>query len=157
MDKDALLERMHAGRDQWESTLARWSPDELVRPSLFDGWSVKDLIAHVGAWERTAAALVSALLDGRSPDLALEAIPVDDLNARFYAEQRAVDLGDVAAAERLAYQSLLGLVETASDVELFDPERFAWTQGAPLVEWIAANSYEHYEEHVADLVTWLDK
>jgi uncharacterized protein (TIGR03083 family) len=157
VNKDTLLDRLRIGRGQWEAAIERLSPEELTRPSLFDGWSVKDLVAHVGAWERTAATVISALLDGHSPDLDFDAIPLDELNARFFAEQHTQALDDVIAAERVAYQALLDLVETAADADLFGPQRFAWTHGAPLVDWVAANSYEHYGEHIADMTAWLDR
>lgn len=49
MNKDTLLPLIHAGRSRWESALAQLTPEQMTAPALFDGWSVKDLVAHIGA------------------------------------------------------------------------------------------------------------
>ena len=39
------------------------------------------------------------------------------------------------------------------DDDLFNPQRFAWTEGKPFAEWIESNTYGHYAEHQADYAT----
>ena len=155
MNKDALLDAIHVGRNRWETTVAQLSPEQMTAPALFDGWSVKDLIAHIGAWERTAASVFAALLRGQQPGFELDQnFSVDELNAHFFAEYHTQSLDDVLAGEQAAYRSFLDLVEGASEADLFDASRFAWMQGDPFVDWVAANTYEHYDEHLADLAAW---
>ena len=157
MNKDALLDHIHAGRSRWESALAQLTPEQMTAPALFDGWSVKDLVAHIGAWERTAAAVFAALLSGQAPDFEIDEIALDAFNARFFAEHHDQSLGEVMAGEQAAYRSFLGLVEGASEADLFDRDRFAWMQGGPFAEWVGANTFEHYDEHLADMPARLEK
>ena len=157
MNKDALLDHIHAGRSRWESALAQLTPEQMTAPALFDGWSVKDVVAHIGAWERTAAAVFASLLSGQAPDFEIDEIALDAFNARFFAEHHDQSLDEVLAGEQAAYQSFLSLVEGASEADLFDSNRFAWMQGAPFAEWVGANTFEHYDEHLADMPAWLDK
>jgi hypothetical protein len=157
MNQDALLDLIHAGRSRWESALTQLSPDQMTAPALFDGWSVKDLVAHIGAWEQTAASVFAALLSGQAPDFEIDEIALDAFNARFFAEHHDQSLGEVLAGEQAAYRSFLSLVEGASEVDLFDPDRFAWMQGAPFAEWVGANTFEHYDEHLADMPARLEK
>jgi hypothetical protein len=157
MNKDALLESIHAGRDRWEKTIAKLTPERLTESTLFSGWSVKDLIAHVGAWERTAAAVFAALLNNQDPGFLINQISLDELNAQFYAEHRDQPLDDVLAVEQAAYRWFLNLVEGAAEADLFDADRFVWMNGNPFADWVAANTYEHYDEHLVDLSAWLDR
>ena len=157
MNKDALIDLIHAGRSQWESALAQLTPEQMTAPALFDGWSVKDLVAHVGAWERTAAAVFAALLSGQAPDFKIDEIALDAFNARFFAEHHDQSLGEVMAGEQASYELFLSLVEGASEADLFDPDRFAWMQGAPFAEWVGANTFEHYDEHLVNLPARLEK
>jgi hypothetical protein len=39
------------------------------------------------------------------------------------------------------------LIEGAAEEDLFDPKRFGWTNGQPFADWIAGDTYEHYQEH----------
>ena len=93
----------------------------------------------------------SALLRGVEPPD--EAAPIDELNAQVYAQNQHKPLAEVRLEEQAAYAQLLLLVENALDDDLFDPQRFAWTEGKPFAEWIENNTYGHYEEHQADYVT----
>jgi len=162
MNKDALLDHIHAGRNRWESALAPLNSEQMTAPALFDGWSVKDLVAHIGTWERTAAAVFAALLSGQTPgfeigETAGDEFNLDEFNARSFAEHHEQSLGEVMAGEQAAYRSFLGIVEGASEADLFEPNRFAWMQGDPFASWVSANTFEHYDEHLADLSAWLGR
>ena len=150
MNQAELLAHIRSGRAQFESALAQCSDDQLLAPNLHGGWSLKDLIAHIGFWEQHTAIRFSALLRGVNPPD--QALTLDELNARVYAQNRYKPLAEVRLEEQAAYEQLL-LVENAVDDDLFNPQRFAGTQGKPLAEWIENNTYGHYEEHQADFKT----
>ena len=151
MNQSELLARIRSGRAQFERALAQFSDDQLLAPNLHGGWSMKDLIAHVGFWEQHTAIRFSALLRGVNPPD--QALTLDELNARVHAQNQHKPLAEVRLKEQAAYEQLLLLVENAMDDELFDPQRFAWTEGKPFAEWIENNTYGHYEEHQADFKT----
>lgn len=49
------------------------------------------------------------------------------------------------------------VVESLSDADLGDPRSFAWTGRRPLWQILAANTWEHYQEHLAGIRAWLDQ
>jgi hypothetical protein len=153
MNKTALLADIRSGRAQFESMLAQLSDDQLLAPDLHGGWSIKDLIVHIGFWEQHAATLFSTLLRGVEPPD--ESLTLDELNAWVYAQNQHKPLTEVRLAEQAAYAQLLALVENAVDDDLFNPRRFAATEGKPFAEWIENNTYGHYAEHQADFTTLL--
>ena len=148
MNKVELLARMRSGRAQFENALAQFSDDQSLAPNLHGGWSIKDLIAHIGFWEQHTAMRFSALLRGAK--LPEESLTLDELNAQVYAQNRHKSLAEVRLKEQAAYEQLLLLTKNALDDALFNPRRFAWTEGKPFAEWIESNTYGHYEEHLAD-------
>ncbi len=151
MNKTELLTQIRSGRAQFESVLARFSHDQLLAPTLHGGWSIKDLIAHIGFWEQHTTVRFGALLRGAEPPD--EGITLDELNAQVYAQNQHKPLAEVRLEEQAAYEQLLLLVENAVDDDLFNPQRFAWTEGKPFAEWIENNTFGHYEEHAIDLET----
>ncbi len=151
MNQAELLARIRSGRAQFESALAQFSDDQLLAPNLHGGWSLKDLIAHIGFWEQHTATLFSALLRGVSPPD--EGLALDELNARVYAQNRDKPLAEVRLQEHAAYEQLLLLVKNAMHDELFNSQRFVWTEGKPFAEEIENNTYGHYEQHEADFKT----
>jgi len=148
MNQAELLAHVRSGRAQFESALAQFSADQWLAPDLHGGWSIKDLIAHIGFWEQHTAQEFSALLRGvKPPD---DSLTLDELNAQVYVQNQHQPLAEVRLAEQVAYEQLLLLVENALEEDLFNPQRFAWTEGKPFAEWIENNTYGHYAEHRAD-------
>ena len=148
MNKAELLAYIRSRRAHFEGVLAHFSDDQLLAPNLHGGWSIKDLIAHIGFWEQHTAQRFSALLRGVNPPD--ESLTLDELNARVYTQNQHKPLAEVRLAEQAAYEQLLLLVENAIEDDLFNPQRFTWTAGKPFAEWIENNTYGHYEEHQAD-------
>ncbi len=158
MDRNELLSQMHAGRHALEATLARVDAGQMDAPVLHDGWSVKDLLAHLAFWERRAVRLYETLARGEKPtgEVGSDA-ELDALNARVYSTGHERPADEVRTDEAAAYLALLQVAETAPEADLFDPQRFPWTEGRPLAAWIEGNAHGHYEEHLPELVAWLDQ
>jgi hypothetical protein len=95
--------------------------------------------------------LFAMLLRGEAPVDEVTADSVDAFNKRAYEENMTVPLGIVELNERDAYQALRHIAATASDPDLLDPHRFDWTEGTPFSEFIVANTYGHYADHIDDL------
>ncbi len=147
-DKSELLQAMRAGRTRLEDFLLGLDDARFEAPGSYSevsGWSYKDLLAHFGYWEGRAAHIFSELLEGRDPpeDNRL----LDEINQEVYERGKALSAAEVRQGEAVTYQRLLGLVERASEADLFDAKRFPWTGGLPYADWIAGNSFGHYEEH----------
>jgi len=150
MTKAELLRRVREGRARLEAAMAEVPAGRLSEPILDNEWSFKDLMAHIGFWERRAHELLSTLQRGETPT-PLEEASIDDLNARVFLENQKYALDEVLRDEREAYADLLALVERSDDADLFDPYRFPWTNGRPFADWIEGNTYGHYEEHLEQL------
>jgi hypothetical protein len=147
MDRHQLLIELHAGRERLRAALAT-IPDAAMLDPVDEAWTRKDVIAHLGAWERRVVDLYELLRRGEQPEDTME---TDELNARLHAASRDRPLDDVRTDEADAWQRLLELAEGATEEELFDPDRFAWTQGDPFVDWVTSNAHEHIDEHLDQL------
>lgn len=151
MDRNELLGRIRDGRAELESALALFDKRDLTEPLLDSGWSIKDIIAHIGFWEQRMVNLYDILSAGDVPQDAIDGETLDELNARVFNENRLLPLGIVQVNELTAFRMLVNIAETAPDEDLFDPGRFAWCEGEPFRNWIATNTWEHYADHVPDL------
>ena len=130
MDKNELLNEIQSGRKALDGALARLAPEQMqVDNALYGAWSVKDLLVHLGFWEQRAAVIFSALQQGDTVPNLLGGTNLDEVNARAYAAGHPLPLEQVQAEEKAAYLFLLRLTEAASESDLFDVERFSWTQG----------------------------
>lgn len=151
MDRYELLTRIREGRAELEEVLHRFERHDLTAPFLANGWSIRDIIAHIGFWERRMVTLYDILSAGSVPQDSIGEETLDQLNARVYEENQLLPVGIVQMNEAEAYRALLAIAETAPEADLFDPQRFPWTEGEPFYHWIAVNTYEHYADHLPDL------
>ena len=77
---------------RWEEALAAMSEPQIAAPQLVANWSVKDVIAHLWAWQRLSIARLEAALLDREPEFSewpSELDPdseddVDQINALIY-------------------------------------------------------------------------
>ena len=95
--------------------------------------------------------LYDILRAGEVPQDVIEGDTMDQFNARAHEESQLLPLGIVQINELEAYQALLRIAETAPDADLFDPQRFPWTEGEPFYRFILVNTSEQYADHVPDL------
>jgi len=146
--KADLLSEITSGRARLEKVLTGIPTEKMEQVVLYEVWSIKDYLAHLGFWAKEVVSLFEILRAGQTPEPLLA---LDEINARAFEEARALSLKDILKQEKSAYQSILLLVQDSQEDELFDPDYFAWTQGRAFAEYIADNTFGHYEEHMPDL------
>lgn len=158
MDRDTLLDNMHKGYDELDALLITFTPAQLTITGVSDTWSIKDILAHLTAWQqRTLDRLDAAAqhTEPRTPNLANDE-EMNQLNERFYQENGERDLAEVLANYHAAYQQMVTAVEQAADEDLFSAGRFSWLDETLLWELVAGNTYEHIQEHIGAIQNWLE-
>jgi hypothetical protein len=116
------------------------TPEQLEEPGYYpDGWSVKDLIAHVGAWHAEAAQIFEQMHYGT---YAKKRWDVDALNRQFFEATRDLPIS-VVKAEGAASRNRM-LVEW-NELPDISPEAD---------EWFREAGPEHYAEHLPRLREW---
>jgi hypothetical protein len=115
----------------------------LTEPSLPNGWSVKDTLAHLAAWDRRCAELLGV---AHNSDVPLKAHPVvDALNLEIYQERRRWSWEEVEFDFREAYKELIEAIRSLPTNRLND--KF-------VQDSIAEETWEHYEQHLQPLREW---
>lgn len=151
MNRQEALDLIVTTRREWEAAVSRFDEGQMTEALLPEGWSVKDAIAHIGFWEGRIARLYEILTEGETPVETFGESDVDFVNARAYQENQDLPLETVLANERRAYQALLSVAETAPEIDLFNNDRFPWTEGYPFINMILGNTHYHYLDHIPDL------
>jgi uncharacterized protein (TIGR03083 family) len=154
MSAAELAELIRATSAQMERLLATLSVEQMNRPGAVGVWSVKDVLAHLAYWQRYAGGLLSAAARGAQPDLDGDD-ETERNNASVVSQYYQRPLASVIADWQAAREDLLDQLEQISDADLSDPNRFAWNDGRTLLDRIIGNSYEHEQEHIAQIRDWL--
>jgi hypothetical protein len=114
-------------------------PAERWDETLPSGWTLKEMVGHLGYWEGTALPFVGSLRSGAARE---SAGSVDEQNAKAAAAVKALARDEVLKRWANAHVSVIELVRSLSDNELAD-ER--------IIETLADDTYGHYPDHFADL------
>lgn len=153
--KAELLGAVREERAALEEAVDALEEGQMLDPVFDGGWSVKDTLAHITAWEQLMIGWVEQSLRGEEPQRPVTGDDwVDRLNARLYEENADRPLDEVLEEFAGSYQEALALVERLEEDDLFDPERFPWRDGSPLWQMVAANTNWHYKDHrqaIADI------
>lgn len=155
MNKDGLLDALEDGRERLVETLEDLPQDVMLEPGVTGEWSVKDILAHLNAWEAELIKLLWQARQGRKPTVAqvLES-EVDERNQQYYEQSRDRPLARVLSDFEGIRRQTIRQVEAFSEKELTDPARFTWLKGRALWERIAEDSYAHDAEHTTDILAW---
>jgi len=165
--KTHLLAALHEQLGRWEDLLAavgrREVPAERLyaSPDLPGGWSVKDVLAHLAAWQQRSLTRVVAAADGRVPErpawLPADVDPegdVEQVNDAIYAANRDRSWADVHAGWRAGFLNLLEAAEAVPERDLLDDNRYPWLAGHSLAA-VLLGTYDHHREHYEELEAWL--
>lgn len=114
--------------------------DKVAEPGYFDeGWSAKDLIAHIGSWLAEAGTVLEQIRFGTYRP---GEIDIDAMNKVFHEAMHDVAFADVRAQAVAARNQMLR----------------AWRsldQGSAEADrWISKAGPEHYAEHLPRLREW---
>lgn len=153
-DKQTALTALHEEFNRWERLLANLSEEQATAPQLDDNWSIKDMVAHLHAWQQRSVARFEAALHNREPeypawpaqfDPEAEGEP-DDLNAWLYAQSRDKPWSEVYESWRANFQQLLELAQATPESDLLEEGKYSWLEGYPLIA-VLQGTYEHHQEH----------
>lgn len=139
-DTKELLQWVDRGWQELEEALGRIHGPAWERRTPY-GWRLRDVLAHMSAWEALAAERLEAFgrtgERGQPPD-------VDRFNARAVEERRERTVPELLEELRASHRALRAQVARLTPDELRHHDHWA-------VYVTAGNSYGHYQEHAREL------
>lgn len=156
MTKSDLLAAIRRERAALDQLLAPMDEAHMLAAARNDGWTAKDILAHITAWEQRVLAWLDRWRATGRPQRPEPGVTWDKgnwLNDRDYEAAKAMPPADVRSEAASSYAAILLTVAALSDEELAarpeGPEGPSWS-------WIVgANTYEHYLEHREEIEAWL--
>ena len=157
-----ILAALREEQQAWEMLLAGLSSEFISAPLTPSEWSIKDVIAHLRAWQQRSIARMEAAVHNREPvfptwsaglDPELEA-STDQVNAWIYAAAHDQSWPVVYQNWKTGFERFLELAQVIPERDLLDGGRYPWLSGHPLA-FILVASYDHHQEHLDILQAWL--
>src|SRR2546425_5082678 len=116
-----LLAEEDAGWAELHGLIDSLSPEEAERPGYYpEGWSAKDVLAHIGSWLAEAGVILERILVGTYRP---EEIDVDAMNEQFLEAMRDVPYDVVKAQAHAARTRMLQALRALGSLT---PEAAFW-------------------------------
>jgi len=166
MNKAEVLERAETARAALDRLLVEVGEARMEQPGVEDDWTVKDILAHIMAYDRWTAAQLNAAREGRQAtpqeEYGLDAPPpgadTTDLDARNAALRdyyQDAPLAEIIGGAEHALTLLVTAIEALDDAQLADPAFMNWSETLTTAQCIGMQTWEHYEAHEPVLRAWM--
>ena len=166
LHKEVFIRRLMRERDKFELLLNRVGfTRRMTLKGVAGNWSIKDILAHVWAYEQYIADRMNEIAHGEAyapckthnaldafldehgyPDFGSPLLTDDEANAWIYERYKNVPLEEIVAQEIQAFASIMTSLEAMSG-DLLNRHN--------LLNRIADNTFHHYHEHTHDIKRWL--
>ena len=147
--KRELLSEIQRERSALDQTLAVLTPRQMTKPGVTrGGWSVKDILAHLVAWQQLNLDWYAAGRRGETPVLPAPGYTLRELprfNQMLYRRHHRRSLQAITAEYAAYHARVVALIESLPDADLITLRRFSWTGPSwTLSDYLRACTAAHY-------------
>jgi uncharacterized protein (TIGR03083 family) len=150
IDIAGMLDRIDIAWRDFHASYAGLSDDELMIPGVTEGWSVRDLLAHVAVWDGEALRFLPGIVaEGRGAGYDTYEGGIDAFNRRASEEHRDQSLAGIRQELAERHEQLLAYLRSLSDAQI--------SGNMPFRERLAADTWDHYPDHAAAIRAWRER
>lgn len=156
-DKNALMAVIVRERSNLKDLITPLSEFQMMEAGVEGEWSIKDILAHIAAWERLAHDRLQAALTGnplKFPLITSDA-HVEQFNAEIFQSNLDKPLPEVWAEFEEAHIRLIALIEELPSDALHQSLPFDWAGKLTYQLVISSNTHWHYIEHADSIEHWV--
>ena len=140
--------------EAWEalgSAVDSFSDMELEQPGVVESWSIKDLLGHIAFWAQQAAENLQLIAAGRANEVRhpSDETAMDEWNEREWRLRRERPVSDVREEWLESFQGAMQALAALPSERLEEK-----LKGYTALKLFAVDTYEHYNEHLAQLIAW---
>ena len=162
--KDHILAALREQFERWEELLASLSEAQITEPHFDFDWSIKDVMAHLWAWQQISITRMEAGGLEREPHYPEWLANIssgweedaDRVNALTFENNHSKPWSEIHGNWRAGFLRFLDAGSQISERNLLDGDRYPWLRGYSLA-FILVASYDHHQEHFEKLTAWLQE
>lgn len=162
--KEHLLAALREQFGRWEELLASLSKAQIDAPQFELNWSIKDVVAHLWAWQQISIARMEGGVWDREPEYPQWITSIgegweenaDRVNALTFENNYKKSWSEVYQNWKNGFLRFLELGNQISERDLLNGDRYPWLRGYSLASILMA-SYDHHQEHFEKLTDWFQE
>jgi uncharacterized protein (TIGR03083 family) len=148
--KQQLLDKLERAWMDLRQSYAGLSEAQLTRPGVTNGWSVKDILAHVTTWEEEALKYLPSILRGEKPPRYKDLYGgIDAFNAQMTAKKQTLPLSDILRQLDDTHRRLIAAIQSAPEDQI--------NTETPFRRRVRLDTYSHYSLHARAIRAWRER
>jgi hypothetical protein len=162
--KKEMIAQLHADRRQLEEVLSGLTAQEMETEGVQGERSVKDIIAHITAWERYGIGWIQYLAQGKKPEMPVPETSMDlvrrnmaAMNAEIHRKNQNRPLGEVLDESRQSFELLVKEIEALPEESLDVTFNYEWAEEPVSGRRVIAWRYWHYRAHLKHIQDWISR
>ncbi len=150
MNKQQILTKLETAFQAFGDACAGLSDEQMLEPGVTEGWSIKDILAHVSWWEEEALKHLPHILQGvRPPRYSVTYGGIDAFNAQMTELKRGLTLTEVRRQHAETHARLMEYLQGVPDEQFTTETRFR--------RRLKLDTYSHYPIHTQAIRAWREK
>ncbi len=137
-----LLQRIEDSWSAFLTSLDDLTEDQLQEPNVIGEWSLKELLGHIAFWDDLGRENAALALSGQTREFD----DFEEMNQADHAARQGRTLAEERAAMHQAHAALVADLEERAELD-----------ATAIDAAIAGATYEHYDEHLADVSAWREQ
>ena len=162
--KEHVLAALREQFESWQELLVSLSDEQINAPRFDFDWSIKDVMAHLWAWQQISIARMGAGALDQEPAYPEWIVSIgkdwednaDRVNALTFENNHNKPWQEIYENWRIGFHRFLELGNEVPERNLLDGDRYPWLKGYSLA-FILVASYDHHQEHLEKLTDWLNR
>jgi hypothetical protein len=144
--KDKLLELIAEAHQNELSFIAELDEENHALSGTFKEWSAKDEIVHIAAWIGIMCERFRAFQADQIPPAFDD---WDAVNEEIFTRHKDDSWSEAVDYLEVSFKQLVEQVQSVSEDDLLDGQRYPWLRGRSLFKQTIHNGYFHPQGHIA--------
>ena len=152
--RQMLAGELNDAREKLLDSLAGLSDEEMAAPGVAGAWSVRDILAHLAAWDRETTEMFRGMLQGeRPPFLDMDEDGIEAFNLERHSSTAGGSVAEAVSDLIAAREELVELLREVDNAKLFAPAPGDEHADLSIAACISATA-DHDEEHAEMIESW---
>jgi hypothetical protein len=146
------LRKMKSSRASTLRLFDRINARMMIKPELQGRWSIKDVFAHMVAWEKEASKRLDLILNGKSDRIYYyeDSSVMHRFNARVVSKYKPLSMNQLLREAAEIRTELMARLKKIPVIEIDNSSHLH-----PVSEWLPEFTYIHEQDHRKRIQKWI--
>jgi hypothetical protein len=152
--RQMLAGQMKDSREQLLASYAGLTDEEMRESGVCGEWSVAEVLAHVGAWDRATTEAFRQMLEGeRPPFIDMDEDGLEEFNQSRHASHAGISPDDAVSELLAAREEMLELLRETGNEQMFAPAPGDESADMSIAACLQVQ-IDHDQEHALMIEEW---